>query len=115
MTEARATREARDLDTHDLTQIVGDALRSHFGERRFAVKQIAAIANTNERTARNWYEKKNLPDLVHFFRLAAHVPELQAEARRLLALEAALDPLFARDLAQLVSSYQRRVASDVIR
>lgn len=97
------------IDTGDYTALVQDCLREHFGESRSAVKLIAEAANCNLRTAENWYTGKNGPGGLHLLRLAAQVPSLQAEVRRLMAMEADLDPAFEQELHSLFRSYQDMV------
>lgn len=60
--------------------------------------EIAAIANSNARSARNWKEGANLPGAVAMLRLWAGVPRLRASLRRLAQLEADCDPALEAEL-----------------
>ena len=99
------------IDTGEYTEIVRDRLREHYGPAKSAIKLIARAANCNERTAENWFTGKNAPGGLHLLRLAAQVPGLQAEVRRLMAMDADLDPDFMRDFCafrDLVSRAARK-------
>lgn len=95
------------IGQHEYTQLIGNALRKAFSHERHAIKRIAEIANSNERTAKNWWEYKATPGGLHLSRLVAGVPELQAEWRRLCAMESDLDPEFERELQGFIRSYHR--------
>jgi hypothetical protein len=105
--ERKMTALAFAIGQHEYTQLIGNALRKAFQHERHAVKRIAEIANCNEATARNWYELKVTPHGLHLSRLVAAVPELQAEWRRLCAMESDLDPEFERELHGLIRAYQK--------
>jgi len=96
-----------DIGTNEFTEICGDALWQAFGRLSAPVKRIAQVANVNERTAKNWYEKKCAPGPIHTLRLMAHVPEFQGEMRRLAGMERDLDPDFARTMSEMVRLAQR--------
>lgn len=91
----------------DLTLAFSNSLREAFGETNAAVKRIAAVANCNERAARNWLEGRNPPTLLYAMRLMAHVPQLQGEMRRLAAMESSLDPNFERAMSQAIQLFQQ--------
>lgn len=91
-------------------ETVSNVLRVAFGRQRHAVKQLARTAGTSASTAKNWLEGRSTPIGLHMLRLMATVPELQAEVRRLTAMEADLDPEFDREFHQLVASYTRMKA-----
>lgn len=96
---------AADMDTGELTSTIYEALRRAFDGADSPVKRIARIANSNTRAAENWWQGKNLPDVVHFLRLAAQIPELKAEVRRLLGLREDLDPEFERSVHDLLRQF----------
>ncbi len=100
-----------ELGQGDLTTTIAERLRDHFGDDRHAVRKLAEAANTNERTAENWLLGKNAPGVLHFLKLMAAIPSLQAEVRRLCAMEADLDPELARDMQALITTFQRRQAT----
>jgi hypothetical protein len=77
-------------------QAIATALRAEFGGGPSAVKTAARLTQTNERTARNWFEAKNAPSGEHLITLLKHSN---------LVLGAVLDLADRRDL---------RVASNLI-
>lgn len=100
------------IDTNDYTTIVRDCLHEHFGRSRSAIKEIARAANCNERAAENWWLGKNGPGGLHLLRLAAQVPNLQSELRRLMAMDAEHDAAFMRDFItfkDIVARHAERV------
>lgn len=88
--------DALALDTGDFTMLVADALQKDYGHGRHAVKRIAAAANSNTRTAKNWLYGVNAPDALNLLRLMAQSPALAGEVRRLTSMQASLDPEFER-------------------
>lgn len=96
------------LDTGEFTMLVADALQRDYGSGRHAVKRIAAAANSNTRTAKNWLYAVNAPDGVHLLRLMADSPILAAEVRRLTAMSADLDPRFEQALSAAFQLWQAR-------
>lgn len=96
------------IGTQTITGRVTDALHDALRHERNPVKRLAIAADTNERTAKNWWEGRNAPGLAHFFRLAREIPELKSEALRLLEMEMAIDPEFQRDFMRLMQTMQRR-------
>lgn len=90
------------MDTNDTTAAVVGAIRRAYDGQRDAAKLLARQANSNTRAAKNWLDGHNLPDVVHFLRLMAQIPELKAEVRRLVGMESDLDPEFDAALAKLV-------------
>jgi len=95
------------LGTFEFTEICGDALFQAFGRMSAPVQRIAQVANVNERTAKNWWEKKCAPGPIAMLRLMAHVPEFQGEMRRLAAMEQDLDPELERSIMETVRLMQR--------
>ena len=49
------------LTTHAATEGLSALLRRQYGEMRAAAKQLARAASSNETSARNWLEGRNLP------------------------------------------------------
>ncbi len=96
-----------ELDQFQFTRAITGALRRAFGGERHAVKRLAEVGGTNETTAKNWLEGRNTPTGLRLLQLAAQVPELRGEIRRLLAMEADGDPELMRDLARVVQQFQR--------
>jgi hypothetical protein len=96
------------MDTGDTTEALLGAIRDHFDGSHSPVKRLARIANCNTRSAENWWHGKNLPDVVHFLRLMAQIPELAAEVRRLTGLREDADPEFEQALHKAMAIFMRR-------
>lgn len=98
------------MDMRELTESISGALQEEHGSDRHAVDKVSEAANCNQRAAENWLYGKNAPDALHLLRLIATSPAVQAEVRRLTAMDAALDPMLERDLVRLIDTYRRRLA-----
>lgn len=98
---------ALSIGQYEFTDRICDALRQHVEGNASGVKSLARAANANVRTVENWLAKRSTPDGLHLVRLMATIPEVQAEVRRLAAMEADLDPNFERDMDALVRTYWR--------
>lgn len=109
ITEARNLRAApvHNISNDDLAQIVSRALQVAFSDRKSGVKEVQRVANTNERTAKNWWAGKNAPDGLNLLKLMAEVPELRAEVRRLTAMETDMDPHFERAMSDAMVLFQK--------
>lgn len=92
------------ITTDSVTSSVSDALRRAFGSD---AKAVARAAGSNIESARNWLDARNAPSLTMFLRLAAGCPELKAEVRRFLDMDAANDPQTERLLTLLVNNIER--------
>lgn len=99
--------EAHNISKQELADIVSVGLRRAFGDEKSAIKRIMRVANCNERAAENWYAGKNAPNALYLLRLIAEVPELQAEVRRLTAMESDLDPHFEKAMSEAVRLFQQ--------
>lgn len=86
---------------------VTGVLQAVFGPQRNPVKALAAVANTNIRTAENWLAGRCAPSGLPLLRLMAQVPELQATIRRLTAMESDLDPRFEQAMHQAIAVFQQ--------
>lgn len=84
----------------ELRAWVTGTLRSTFGAEKHAAKRLALVADATPKAAENWLAGKCMPQGLSMLRLIALVPEFQAEARRLMAMEAELDPRFERQLQE---------------
>jgi len=106
---AKAAREtlADQMGQDDLTIATKNALRAAFGDSNSAIKRVAAVANCGARAAKNWLDGENPPSLLYALRLMAHVPEFQAEVRRLAAMESDLDPNFERAMSEAIAMFQQ--------
>lgn len=91
-----------DMGTNDVTTAVTAAIRRHWEGRKDAAKGCARQANTNTRTAKNWLEGKNLPNVVDFLKLCAQMPELAGLVRELVGLRQDMDPEFNVALQKLM-------------
>lgn len=89
----------------DLNSCFHEAVVLEFGSKRAPTRQLADAAGSNIRAAKNWYEGNNTPDLLHALKLAVTVPAWRAELRRILAMDAALDPDVERALSDLVRRF----------
>lgn len=92
------------ITTETVTTSVAGALRRAFGAN---AKAVARASGSNIETARHWLEARNAPSLTMFLRLAQGCPELKAEVRRWLDLDAANDPETERLLTMLVNNIER--------
>ena len=91
----------------EFTTAIGDAIRRAAARHPFGFKFIQRAANANSRTVENWAAKLSAPSGLYLVRLMATVPEVQAEVRRLAAMEADFDPEMQRDLLQLMQTTSR--------
>jgi hypothetical protein len=90
-------------------EVLGEFQRAvviDLGAERDARKRLAQIEDSNARTAKGHYEGKNLPGVVAFLRAAQQCPTLKAYVRRVLQMEADLDPAFERELHGLFAAYR---------
>lgn len=108
MHKSRTKNDRGMLTPEGLALKVKTCVRRHFGDERHAVKKLSNRAGCDERTARNWWEGRNAPAGHALINLALQVPELRAELRRLLDLEADLDPEMERATDALVRAWLRR-------
>ncbi len=100
-----------EMGTNDVTTAVTAAIRRHWEGRKDAAKLCARQANTNTRTAKNWLDGKNLPNLVDFLKLCAQMPELASLVQQLTGMRQDMDPEFhagLQKLFQLASRGMRR-------
>ena len=98
------------ITTDSVTAWCATTLRKLYGSD---AKRLAREAGANTDAARNWLQGKNAVSLTCFLRIAATRPELMAEARRITAMDADLDPQTEAALVNLVQSYLRRRHNDM--
>lgn len=96
------------LDQGDYQAAIHDTLRRGFGHHPHPVKRLATVANTNIRTAKNWWNGSCAPGGLHLLRLIASEPVFSAEIRRLTGMRDDLDPELDRDISALVQRYMER-------
>ena len=92
------------LTTESVTSCVSGALRRAYGAD---AKAVARVSGSNVEAARNWLDARNAPSLTMFLKLAQGCPELKAEVRRWLDLDAANDPETERLITMLVNQVVR--------
>ena len=95
------------LSSESVAEAVAVALRRAFGGN---AKAVARASGANVETARHWLEARNAPSLTMFLRLAQGCPELKAEVRRWLDLDAATDPETDRLVTALADQLVRHRA-----
>lgn len=91
----------------EYTDRIGGALRAAAQNHPDGLKGLARAANSNIRAVEAWIAKRSTPNGLHLLRLMATIPEVQAECRRLAAMEANLDPEFERELSSLFLIWTR--------
>lgn len=91
-----------EMGTNDVTTAVTAAIRRHWEGRKDAAKGCARQANTNTRTAKNWLEGQNLPNVVDFLKLCAQMPELASLVREITGMREDMDPEFHAGLQKLM-------------
>jgi hypothetical protein len=77
------------LTTDFVTERISAKLRVIYGGD---TKRLARDAGANRETVKNWLEGRNTMTLTNFLRLCQNNPDLFAEARRLVQMDAELDP-----------------------
>jgi len=97
-----------EIGERELAKRIGDALIVDFGNHKATNKEVAKKAGSpSVKTAENWTAGNNPPSLLYFLRLYAKSPALQAEVRRLTAMEAGIDPNFQREFARFMQRMDR--------
>lgn len=61
-----------------VTLAICDALRARYGEFKHAPKRLAALVGTTPRTAENWLDGHNAPQVQHLVELMAADPAMEA-------------------------------------
>lgn len=108
MNAAVAVAPIHAMNQAQFTGAIRSALIIAFRNDRSPVKRIADLAGSNINAAKNWWEGRCAPNGLYLSRLRASVPELDAEIRRLEAMEASLDPNFQQALSQFISQWGRK-------
>lgn len=93
------------IDRFEYTETMSSAIKR--ATDRIGLKGVARAASCNMRSVENWCQGVHTPNGLQLLRLMATVPEVQAEVRRLAAMEADLDPTFERDMDALMRTYWR--------
>lgn len=98
------TATALKLTDTEVVMSVTNAIRR---ASRGNLKLVAIAGDCRADTAKNWMDGRNAPNLASFFRLAREMPELRAEAMRLMAPEAEFEPEFMRDLLAAMQTLRK--------
>lgn len=77
------------ITTDFVTARISTRLRVIYGGD---TKRLARDAGANVETAKNWIEGRNTMSLTNFLRLCQQNPDMFAEARRIVQMDADLDP-----------------------
>jgi hypothetical protein len=96
------------LTPRGTAEIIATCLREIIGEDGHAAKRLARAANSTKESAENWLSGRNAPNLAAFLNMCRQYPQLRAEADRLMAMEAEIDPEFQRALAAFTQAYYAR-------
>ena len=59
--QSESGKTFQDLDTESFVRAIAGALKADFGATPSALKTVAQLTHSNERTVRNWLEGKNGP------------------------------------------------------
>lgn len=91
--KARMIRAAngKEISSREFAERVADALKRAFGHGNGAVKRAATVAETNTRTARNWFDASNAPRGDHLIALIRECDEVLAEVLEMAGRADALD------------------------
>lgn len=90
-----------DMDSFRLTERVSDALNEHVAYKRNPDSIIAEAADANLSSAKNWRQKRCVPNALQFLRLAAQIPEVRALVRELLAMDEDLNSEVEQRISEL--------------
>jgi hypothetical protein len=99
-----------DMDTFRLTERVSGALNEHVAYKRNPDSIIAEAADANLSSAKNWRQKRCVPNALQFLRLAAQIPEVRALVRELLAMDTDMDPMIEQKISELYQTVVKRGA-----
>ena len=89
------------MDSFRLAERVGDTLNAAVANRRQPDLYVAECADSNQASAKNWRQKRCVPNALQFLRLAATIPEVRALVRELLAMETDNDPMLEQKISEL--------------
>ena len=79
------------MTTEVYSERIGQALRGRYGDRRFAAKQIARLADGTERAAQNWMSGCCGPQVRALLLLMAREPVVEAVVLELVRQQRLLD------------------------
>lgn len=103
----RINPEQRRITKAHATTAIAAALQEAFRDKSAPIARVQKIAGVDRKTAAAWYYGRSSPQAEHLLTLALRIPELKGEVRRLLCMEADLDPDFQREFTALAQRYQR--------
>lgn len=92
----REQKPIHSIDERGFANVVSLALRNHYGNHKSAIKEIAKASGASCGSAKNWLAGLTTPHALYLERLKDEVPGLEAEMRRLRAMQAEIDPNFQR-------------------
>lgn len=98
------------IDYSTYVDRLGEATMLAAARMAGGVKALARHANTNERTIENIIQKRSGANGFTLLKLMT-VPEIQTEVRRLVGMEADLDPELEQYMSQMIGRYQRMKAA----
>jgi hypothetical protein len=87
---------------------VAFALQAWGRDKSAPIARVQHIAGVDRKTAAAWYNGKSPPQSEHLLNLARAIPELKGEVRRLLHMDAELDPDFQREFARFMQMVAQR-------
>ena len=99
-----------DLGNYTLIDRIGDAIDADTADCRSPVKKIASAIAVNLRTAENYKQRKNAPNLEQALKLAAspEFPAVRALFIELLALEETRNPLAEQKFNEFVRAWLKK-------
>lgn len=96
------TAPVHEMGQRDFDTIVCNAIHEDLREERYPVRKLADAANVNERTAKNWWERRGSPQGLQLAKLVAVFPTLKAEYARICAMQTEFDPRVHHAIANLL-------------
>jgi hypothetical protein len=96
--QSESGKTFQDLDTEGFVRAIAVALKAEIGATPSALKTVARLTHSNERTARNWLEGKNGPSGSNLVILMRHSDRV---LRTVLELADRRDLVLAAELAGL--------------
>lgn len=88
-------------------EFVSNIIEAQFGQHRSKAKAVAkhTAGTASPRTVETWTKKQSAPSLAAFLNMLVGpepIPALQAEVRRMLEMDASLNPEMGRAISELV-------------
>lgn len=102
----RADSPRKILTNQECARQLRDVMKRTYGESKWAAKDAADDAASSVRAAENWMAGENPMGLTAFLNAYHSNPKFKAWARRILLLEADLDPSYQPELAAFIRAIQ---------